>query len=104
LKDLSRHDWAYAYLAALGFPSPIYAHEISVLLERVLNFAVEGALDRLANAPRQVNIRRVDHDPLGILRDANDPVERMLLLLCLPDGGPGGSSPPCARGRNHLAE
>jgi hypothetical protein len=44
---------------------------------------VEGAFHRLANAARQMNVRRVDNDPLRVLFDADDPVERMLLLLGL---------------------
>src|SRR5271168_1821480 len=67
--------------ASSGLSHPVYAHEISILLEIVLDFAVKGALDCLANAARQVDVRRVDHDPLRIILDADDPVERMLLLL-----------------------
>jgi len=44
---------------------------------------VEGALDRLANPARQMDVCCVDHDSLRVLLDANDPVERMLLFLCL---------------------
>ena len=45
---------------------------------------MEGALQRLAEAARQVNIRRVYHQPLCRLLDADDAVERVLALLrCL---------------------
>src|SRR6516225_5143947 len=71
----------YAYPVALGFSGPIYPHEISVFLEIVLNLAVEGALDRLANAARQVDVRRVDHDSVRVLLDTNDPVEWMFFLF-----------------------
>jgi hypothetical protein len=47
----------------------------------VLELAVKGALDRLANAARQVDVGRIDNEPVGILLYADDPVERMLPLL-----------------------
>ena len=34
---------------------------------RLIDLAVEGAFDRLANAARQVDVRSVDHNPLRIL-------------------------------------
>ena len=62
-------------MAASGLTGPIYPHEISVFLEIVLDLAVEGALDRLANAARQVDVCRVDLDPVRVLLDTDDPVE-----------------------------
>jgi hypothetical protein len=47
----------------------------------VVDLVMESALDRLANTARQVDVSRIDHDSQRILLDANDPVERMLLLL-----------------------
>jgi hypothetical protein len=44
---------------------------------------VKCALDRVANATRRMDVRRVDHDPLHVILDADDPVERMLFLLRL---------------------
>jgi hypothetical protein len=38
----------------------------------VLDLAVEGALDRLADAARQMDVGRVDNDPLRVILDADD--------------------------------
>jgi hypothetical protein len=46
-----------------------------------VELAVEGAVDRLANTPRQVDVRRVDHDSPRILPNAHNAVQRMLVLL-----------------------
>ena len=48
-----------------------------------LDLAVEGALDCLANATRQMDVRRSDHEPLRVILNADDPVERMLPLFCV---------------------
>lgn len=58
-------DFAGTGRVTSGVSRPIYTHEISILLEIVLNLAVEGALDGLANAARQMDVRRVDYDPCG---------------------------------------
>src|SRR5262249_49108809 len=72
-----------SWLSTSGLVRPNHPHEIPVFLESVFDLAVEGALDRLAYAARQVDIRRIDHEPLRVLFDADDPVERMFLLFCL---------------------
>jgi hypothetical protein len=41
-----------------------------------LDIAVEGALDCLADAARQMDVRRVDHDAVRILLDADNPIKR----------------------------
>src|SRR5271166_1041260 len=66
-----------------GLRRPVHSHEISISLKICLDLAVEGALHRFANAARQVDVRRVDHQALRILLDADDPIERMLRLLRL---------------------
>ncbi len=47
----------------------------------IFDLAVERALDRLADPPRQMDVGRVDRDPRGVLLDADDPVERVLILF-----------------------
>ena len=41
---------------------------------------MKGALKRLADAPRQMDIGRVNHNPVRFLLDTHDAVERMFLF------------------------
>jgi hypothetical protein len=54
-------------ISASGFSRPSYPHEISILLEIVLDIAVKGVLDRFANAARQVDVRGAPARPPRML-------------------------------------
>jgi len=69
------------YYCASALRRPADPHEVSVFLEGVLDLAVKRALYRLANAARQVNVGRVDHQPLRVPLDADDPIEWVLFIL-----------------------
>jgi hypothetical protein len=65
---------------ASGVPRPVYPHEIAVFIENNIDMSVESTLDRLANAARQMDVRRRDDDTFCVLLDTDDAVEWMLLF------------------------
>jgi hypothetical protein len=60
---------------------PVYANEIPIFVEMTLKLAVKGALNRFADAAREMDIRGGDDDLIQTLFDINDAVERMLRFL-----------------------
>ena len=63
---------------------PIHTNEIPMFVEMRLELAMKRALDRFANATREMDIRGVDNDLLQTLFDIDDAVVRMLrFLVCL---------------------
>jgi hypothetical protein len=51
------------------------------LIEILIDAAVEGAFYSFADPARRVDVCRVDDDPVGILVDLDDAVERVLALF-----------------------
>jgi hypothetical protein len=70
-------------ISVSSLPHPGHSHEISVILEILLDLTVESPSNRLANAARQVDVRGIDHDSPRVFLDTDDAVERLLLLLGL---------------------
>ena len=65
----------------LGFSCPIDAYEVSAFIEILIEAAVEGAFHGFADPAREVDVCRGDDDPLCILLDVDNAVERMLALF-----------------------
>jgi hypothetical protein len=57
---------------------PVYANEIPIFVEMTLKLAVKGALNRFADAAREMDIRGGDDDPIKTLFDIDDAVEWVL--------------------------
>ena len=65
----------------LDFSGPIDAYEVSAFIAILIEAAVEGAFDGFADPARQVDVCRVDDNPVSILVDRDNAVERMLALF-----------------------
>src|SRR6516225_907069 len=67
--------------ALLGSCRPIDAYEVSAFIEILFEAAAEGAVYGFADPARQVDVCRLDDDPVSILIDLDNAVERMLALF-----------------------
>src|SRR5260370_36912635 len=63
---------------------PVHAHEIVVLVERVVEAALECPPDRGADPVRQMKVGRADHDPILAFLDADDRIDWTIALLAEP--------------------
>jgi hypothetical protein len=53
------------------------------LIEILIEAAVEGAFHGFADPARQVDVCRIDDDPVSILLDVDNAIERVLALFGL---------------------